>query len=563
MKRTSTILAALAGVSMLALATGIARAERALVRIAIMPDGAEVTGLSTNVLGDLFLNAQHPGGHDDLREGDQPATLGYIYGFDSTNMQSVGLSPVPENPAVAVNGGEYVVFGKAGEQLGSGEQLGGVYGPDGGLLYVSNAPDFNGFIPTGANTAWLYTAWEGAGREGMGSMSKLSLSRVGGKWQADLSKSRMVDLRPVDGGHVLCSGTVTPWGTPLFAEEYFFYNTATWNHPDNHDEDERASFQKGNDINYIKPKNVTRYLGRMGNPYRYGYMIEINHPAAADGEMPVKHYATGRLSHEVAAIMPDMRTVYMTDDDSAAYADKRYNSASGGVLFKFVADRKGDLSAGTLFAAKLAQDAEADPSKAGFDVEWLELGHGDDAEIAGWIAEYDGIEVADYVDGQTNYISDDDIRAYVAGSAKDARAAFLESRRTAAAMGATNEWDKLEGVTHHGSKVYVAASALAFTMDKSWGHVDWSSGVKDEAEPGAIALNAEGCGATYVAETGDDYNITRLDPFVVGRTQSDGSCDVALPANPDNILALDDGTLLIGEDAGKKKHPHDMLWMVK
>jgi len=554
----------LLGISALALGvTATAHAEQALVRIATMPAGAEVTGLSTNAVGDLFLNAQHPGGKNAFKGEASPALVGYIFGFKGGKTPNMAIPAESDRGKVNVAAGEYVLFGKAGDKLGSGQVLGGVYNTSGKLMYVSNAPDFNGFVPTGANSAYLYTAWEGAGREGMGAVSKISLSRKDGKWRADLASSKMVDLSSVAGGQVLCSGTVTPWGTPLLAEEYFFYNTTLWNHPDNHDEDERASFRKGNDINYIKPKNVTRYLGKLGNPYRYGYMIEINKAASASGEEVVKHYATGRLSHETAAIMPDMRTLYMSDDDSGAYRDKKYNSASGGVLFKFVADRKGDLSSGTLYAAKLIQDNEADPHKAGFNVEWVKLGHGNNAEIEGWISDYDGITLADYVEGKSNYISDDAIRAYVAGKAKDARAAFLESRRTAAAMGATNEWDKLEGVTNHGNTVYISASAVKFTMDKSWGHVDWSTGAKDDTNGGAIALNAEGCGATYVAVTGDDYNITRIDPYVVGKTIEDGSCDPDRPANPDNILALNDGTLLIGEDAGKKRHAVDMLWMVK
>jgi uncharacterized protein len=551
------------GASFLALLGSTAFAQQTLVRVASMPSGAEVTGLSTNAFGDLLLNAQHPGGKDELKEDGAPALVGYIAGFDTSNTENVTVPEENDQIGVSVANGEYVIFGKAGDMLGSGEKLGGVYDPDGNLLYVSNAPDFNGFIPTSSHSAWLYTGWEGAGREGMGAVSKIALNRVDGKWQADLTKSRMIDMRPVAGGQVLCSGTVTPWGTPLLAEENFFYNAATWNHPDNHDEDERASFQDGNDINYIKPKNVTRYLGKFGNPYRYGYLIEIENAASQDGEKPVKRYAAGRLSHEVAAVMPDLRTVYMSDDDSAAYNDKKYNSASGGVFFKFVADEKGDLSSGTLYAAKLMQDDEADPRKAGFDVEWIELGHGNDAEISGWIAEYDDVTVADYVEGKTSYISDDEIRQYVEGKAQDARAAFLESRRTAAAKGATNEWDKLEGVTAHGNTVYIAASGISYPMDKSWGHVDWSTGVKDENNQGVIALNAEGCGATYVAQTGGDYNITRIDPLVVGKTMEDGTCDVNLPANPDNLLTMADGTLLIGEDAGKKKHPADMLWMVK
>ena len=369
---------------------------------------------------------------------------------------------------------------------------------------------------------------------------------------------------------------MTPWGSPLLAEEYFFYGTETWNHPDNHDEDEKIFFRKGNDINYIKPKNMSEYLGKMSNPYRYGYMIEIVDAANETGEKPVKHYATGRLSHETAAIMPDNRTVYMTDDDSAAYAHKKYNTASGGVLFKFVADNAGDLSAGTLYAAKLKQDNEADPHKAGFDVSWIELGHGNNAEIDGWISEYDNVTVADYKEGASSYISDTEVLAWaetksgkdldgdgkVAQSA-DARAAFLESRKTAAAMGATNEWDKLEGVTSHGNDVYISASALSFTMDKSWGHKHWSTGEIDKAKAGDIALNAEGCGGTYVAQTGDNYDITRLEPYVIGKTLPDGACDPLLPANPDNILAMNDGSLLIGEDAGPKRHELDMLWLVR
>ena len=131
----------------------------------------------------------------------------------------------------------------------------------------------------------------------------------------------------------------------------------------------------------------------MANPYRYGYMIEINDAATRDSEKLVKHYVTGRLSHETAAIMPDNRTVYMTDDDSAIYGHKKYNTASGGVLFKFIADVRGGLSKGRLYAAKLTQDATQDPAKAGFDVTWIELGHSDDATVERWVSEYDNLPI--------------------------------------------------------------------------------------------------------------------------------------------------------------------------
>jgi secreted PhoX family phosphatase len=561
MSRRNSLLVSVAVAALSHLPLSAGAESLSLVRIATMPEGAEVTGLSTNALGELFLNAQHPGGKNTFRDDAPPALVGYVAGFDPSNATGMDLPAQDMRSGVAVANGEYVTFAKAGDTLGDGNILGGVYDVSGALMYVSNTPDFNGFIPRGDGSAYLYTGWEGAGRDGASTVSRLALSKVDGKWQADLAQSKVLDLSPVYGGAVLCSGIVTPWGTPLMAEEYFFYNSALWNHPNNNDEDERASFQDGNDNTYIKSKSMSDYLGRMSNPYRYGYLIEVQDPTGA--ETLVKHYATGRLSHETAAIMPDNRTIYMTDDDSGAYADATYNSASGGVLFKFVADTAGDMSSGTLYAAKLVQDAETDPDKAGFDVTWVELGHGSNAEIETWAAEYDDVTTADYVEGQTSYISDDEVRAYAAGTANDARAAFLESRRTAAAMGATNEWDKLEGITSHSNTVYIAASGISYTMDKSWGHIDWSTGTKDETNSGAIALDAEGCGGTYRAVTGDDFNITRIDPYVVGQTTSDGSCDLNRPANPDNILALNDGTLLIGEDAGSKKHTLDMLWMVK
>lgn len=553
-------------------------AAEELSRVATMPAGAEVTGLTVNGMGEVFLNAQHTGGSNYYKEGGQPAQLGYLADFDFANHSApdVGIADEDDRTSVHVSGGTYVTLAKAGDALGDGTILGGVYDTSGNLMYVSNAPDFNGFIPTGANKAYLYTGWEGAARDGAGAVSRLPLSRVDGAWQANLAGASMLDLSSIDGGQVLCSGTVTPWGTPLLAEENFYFNSAVWNHPDQYDADEEPGYKGGNDITFIKPKNMMQYLGRMANPYRYGYLFEINDAASADNISLVKHYVTGRLSHETAAIMPDARTLYMSDDDSAKYNDKTYNTASGGVLFKFVADVKGDLSVGTLYAAKLTQDPTPDPTKAGFDVEWIELGHSNNAQVGVWIAQYDSVTVDDYVEGQSNYITNDIIMAWAEGksgkdlngdgkidSYPDDRPAFLESRRAAAALGATNEWDKLEGATSVGNKVFVAASALSWTMDKSWGQPDWVTGERDETDGGAIALNKEDCGGVYVANTDSDYNMTRLDPYVIGETIEDGSCSMDRPANPDNILALSNGSLLIGEDAGPKKHTLDMLWLVE
>ena len=93
----------------------------------------------------------------------------------------------------------------------------------------------------------------------------------------------------------------------------------------------------------------------------------------------------GRFSHENAQVMPDEKTVYLSDDG--------YDT----VLFKFIADTAGDLESGTLFAAKVTQDSGINPGTTGFDVEWLELASSSDAEIESWIDDYDDIKTSDFV----------------------------------------------------------------------------------------------------------------------------------------------------------------------
>ena len=49
------------------------------------------------------------------------------------------------------------------------------------------------------------------------------------------------------------------------------------------------------------------------NPYRYGYILEISVQNGLSSTA-AKHYAMGRRANELAYVMPDRRTVYMTDD---------------------------------------------------------------------------------------------------------------------------------------------------------------------------------------------------------------------------------------------------------
>ena len=560
-------------VAVCAATTGVSFAAD-MVRIGTVPYKAEVTGILVNDAGELFFNSQHPDGASEAT-ADASAVIGYVAGTDFSMHSGPGIEVPAEADRGSVHAdGEYVVLGTSGDEMGDGTVLGGVYAADGSLMFVSNDVDYNAFTRISDTEAYLYTAFEGAGRKGVSAISRLKLDRVDGRWVTDLSGSKAIDLSSLEGAWVLCFGSTTPWGTELMAEEYYFFNTALWNHPDNHDDDERPGFAGGNDVTYHMPKMMDMHLGRTSNPYRYGYMIEMS-DLLADQPSLVRRYAMGRFSHENGIVMGDGRTVYLSDDDSAQYTNAKYNSNSGGVFFKFVADRAQDLSSGTLYAARAVQDASADPNEAGFGLEWIELAHGDEAAISAWVDEYDGIGPDQYVEGQSNFITDQDVWNWAegkvgtdlngdgtVGSYPDNRPAFLESRKAAAALGATYEWNKMEGVTADGDNVYLAMSDIGVSMATGWGHAEWSTGARDETDDGVISLSAESCGGVYSAAIEDDFNISRLEPAIMGKSLGEGGCDTSRIANPDNIAAYGGG-LLIGEDAGPNQHPVDMLWLVR
>jgi secreted PhoX family phosphatase len=69
----------------------------------------------------------------------------------------------------------------------------------------------------------------------------------------------------------------------------------------------------------------------------FGWMIECN---VQNDTALRKMFNMGRFSHEAAQVMPDGRTVYLTDD------------FTGGVFFKFVANTFGNYETGQLFAYK-------------------------------------------------------------------------------------------------------------------------------------------------------------------------------------------------------------------
>ena len=266
--------------------------------------------------------------------------------------------------------------------------------------------------------------------------------------------------------------------------------------------------------------------------------------------------------------MPDLRTVFLSDD------------GTGTVLFKFVADKEMDLSSGTLFAAKVSQTPdERDPAKANFKVTWIELGKEKESALEGIIREYDGsFKEAKYINSkQISAWAETKLNLDLNGDGEiskppfnDDRPAFLESRKAAAALGASAEFRKMEGINinfklannwwskgkANGKQayMYVAMSNFNKTMSDKIGDIqlDGKSGI---------------CGAVYrmklVKNSSGLIDIEELVPAIVGGpisfSKKNYICEADNIAEPDNLVILDDGRVIIGEDSGN--HLNNMIWI--
>jgi secreted PhoX family phosphatase len=333
--------------------------------------------------------------------------------------------------------------------------------------------------------------------------------------------------------------------------------------------------------------------GTYPNVYRYGYHVEIQDPAAPAEEMtPVKHYAMGRASWEAPEFLPDERTVYgCSDGDSKG-------------VYKFVADEPipsyddpMDVE-GTLYAPEITNDEAASgqsPAAVSLEVEWLELGHASNAEIEAWIAEYDDIDQADYLATHADWERGDEVTAEVLEEAdleviengnqgfipredilewarqweaegpdgvdeELRRIPFLETRDAATEIGASIEFNKAEGVdavddAEPGDYIYFGISEFN----------DDLAGPANEG--GDIALERVDGGVVYRAELEDGYDVSTLEPVVVGpnftEEQAMADVDDAL-RNVDNVYAMRDGRVLCCEDGwrgGNRSYPNDGLYV--
>ncbi len=230
-----------------------------------------------------------------------------------------------------------------------------------------------------------------------------------------------ISFADVNGGWIHCAASLSPWNTHLGSEEY---------EPDAKTREGIAAASGTNDTTDINSFSQY-YFGdkTKANPYHYGLVPEVTVNRNGSASV-VKHYALGRIARELADVQPDWRTVYMGDDGG-------YTG-----LFMFVADSWGDLSMGTLYAAKWSQTSAVNGGSA--DLSWIRLGHASDEEIKAIVDS--GIKFSDMFlvsntdPGDSTYkkvITYSGTEWLKLKSGMEKAAAFLETRRYAALLGAT------------------------------------------------------------------------------------------------------------------------------
>ncbi|MDD2929659.1 MAG: DUF839 domain-containing protein [Sideroxydans sp.] len=446
-----------------------------------------------------------------------------------------------------------------------------------GKPIIPQTPDANSLMDIGG-TPYLVTHFEYENNDSTGTnwygkqpmlmtVSKLSQSSTDGKLTVD--SISQVDFSAVNGLWIPCAGSRSPWNTHLGSEEY---------EPDARCEVDAAyaALAGGSclSMEYTARMDAFRtiYGEATASPYQYGRVPEVT--IASNGTSTVeKWYTLGRLAREKVQMFGDSRTAIQGDDGT-------YTS-----LTMFVADNPGDLSAGSLYAAKWNQMSPTGTDGGEAYLSWVNLGHATHADIkaavdagvtfsdlfltsdvaaAGFTAIKTGHEVAkvEYLQLKTGTFG-------TTGVPIATLAAFLETRRYAAMLGATTEFEKYEGVAYNAkdNKAYAAMTRMTKGMESVT--VSASEPVND------IRLKKNSSGAVYelTLQSGQaDSNGTAINSnfvptlmkaLVVGKdiaADADGNkSDLNGIASPDNVWFSEKmRVLFIGEDSAN--HVNNYLW---
>lgn len=437
-------------------------------------------------------------------------------------------------------------------------------------LDVSPHPDFTSlWAGDMEGDVWMITVFEANPPSAM-YISKLSQDMT--SCNLTVKEIKPVDWSAYGGLHNPCAGSVTPWGTYLGSEEYepdarVFVDTTKYPTLDDvigTDSGSGAiSFARYYDL-YPADIMTTEDLTNVYNPYLYGFLTEVSIDSATGDYKNWKHYATGRMSHELGMVMPDNRTVYLTDDGT-------------NVIFgAFVMTTANDMSSGELFAAHMTQDMTSTVPGGSFAIDWISLGvasHSDVVPYVNTTTFWDIFSAEEPVDGvcPTAGYTSINVGGYgqeclMVNAGMEMIASRLETRRYAAMLGATTEGSKWEGITFDADNMmlYTSITAVRYGMEdnakKGEAETEYDIGANND-----IKLPYNDCGCVYqLAVTMDNgwYQATSFEGFICGTpitTDPDNTCDLNGISSPDNVN-YHDGTLFIAEDTSG--HQNNVMWAV-
>ncbi|WP_082034187.1 PhoX family protein [Cohnella kolymensis] len=451
---------------------------------------------------------------------------------------------------------EYKSLFRPGDVI-NGTTAGAAYDADGNMIkspegkpYISTSPDSNTLIDVHGNL-YMVNHYESMPSNTIGNMPKSMMLNTVVQNQ-ETGQLTVTDTKPIDfsadgGIWTPCAGSLSPWNTHLGSEEY---EPDAKEHEANPEKSAVTQFAR----NYYQDDTI------LGNPYLYGHTPEVT--VHADGTATaVKHYSMGRLSSENVKAAPDNRTVYYGDDGSYTMS------------FMYVADKAKDLSSGTLYAAKWIQTSADNGGTA--DLQWIKLGHANDAEIK-QIAEK--VKFSDIFEttADAEYAKANGFTRTKAGGrdewlklkpGMEKAAAFLESRRYGALLGATAEFNKMETVelNEADNKMYVTMSTIsggmtANTMDPAddiqVSKVNSGGIYQMSLADGQLDRDGNKIKSKYVADTMTGLVFGKDLP---AKDAAGNTSDPERISNPDNIVFSEKlRTLFIAEDGGR--HHNNYGW---
>ena len=373
----------------------------------------------------------------------------------------------------------------------------------------------------------------------------LTLNQNPKNGKLSLVKYSPVSSSASQGLWITCGSSLSPWNTHLSSEEY------EPDAPFAHENPRFKSFSKnlyGNETS--------------ANPYHYGHLPEVTIHADGTGSL-VKHYCLGRISHELIEVMPDRRTVLMGDD---------YTNSG---LFLFIADKKEDLSSGTLYVAKLGDGFSIDPKDAGTTLSWIKLGHASSDEIKKLATSLKPSDImtvlkADPNDPSFTKIFYDGTANWVKlNPGMEKAAAFLETHRYAYLMGGSMGFSKMEGTTANiqDKVAYFALQNIQDSMirtGKGWNAQSNIELSKPLIAGGVMTSKLTGGQKDQSGSLiNSEWIPTTISALIIGEDiEQDSLGNLANPnkiSNPDNLKFSEKlRTLFIGEDSGT--HVNNFIW---